>query len=179
MEPARHTLIRLYPLLLNTSGVVSDGCNGLRNVLFVDVPTSELSYWKWGNGLQNVRGKIDATNFLGYSVSLKYHRNASWVRKRLTSSELLLYLRACFVHTYACTQKGKEAAYKGLVRPILEYSGSVWEPSGVGLQDELENVQNRATRFVTGNYNYETGSMTSQHPEIPMTRNSDCNHQLS
>ena len=27
-------------------------------------------------------------------------------------------------------------------------------------QEELESVQKRAARFVTGNYNYETGSMT-------------------
>ena len=61
---------------------------------------------------------------------------------------------------YACPQEVKEAAYKGLVRPVLEYSGSVWDPSGVGLQNELEKVQNRAARFVIGNYNFETGSMT-------------------
>ena len=30
----------------------------------------------------------------------------------------------------------------------------------VGLQEELESVQKRAARFVSGNYNYETGSMT-------------------
>ena len=30
----------------------------------------------------------------------------------------------------------------------------------MGLQNELEKVQNRAARFVTGNYNFETGSMT-------------------
>ena len=28
------------------------------------------------------------------------------------------------------------------------------------LQEELEKVQKRAARFVTGNYMYETGSMT-------------------
>ena len=33
-------------------------------------------------------------------------------------------------------------------------------PPGVVLQEELESVQKRAARFVTGNYNYETGSMT-------------------
>ena len=59
------------------------------------------------------------------------------------------------------TTRVKEAACKGLVRPVLEYSGSVLDPSGVGLQNELETVQNRAARFVTGNYNFETGSMTS------------------
>ena len=46
------------------------------------------------------------------------------------------------------------------MRPVLEYSGSVWDPSGVGLQNELKKVQNRAARLVTGNYNFETGSMT-------------------
>ena len=55
----------------------------------------------------------------------------------------------------------KEAAYKGLVCPVLEYSGSVWDPSGIGLQDELEKVQHWTARFVTGNSNYETASMTS------------------
>ena len=30
----------------------------------------------------------------------------------------------------------------------------------VVLKEELERVQKRAARFVTGNYNYETGSMT-------------------
>ena len=36
----------------------------------------------------------------------------------------------------------------------------MWEPPGVVLQEELESVQKRAARFVTGNYNYEIGSMT-------------------
>ena len=37
---------------------------------------------------------------------------------------------------------------------------SVWDHLSILLQDELEEVQKRAARFVTGNYNYETGSMT-------------------
>ena len=34
-------------------------------------------------------------------------------------------------------------------------------PHGIVVQKELEKVQNRAARFVTGNYNFETGSMTN------------------
>ena len=44
---------------------------------------------------------------------------------------------------------------------LLSPSGSsVWDPHTHGLQEELEKVQNRAARFVTGNYVFETGSMT-------------------
>ena len=47
------------------------------------------------------------------------------------------------------------------MRPILEYASPVWDPHGIVVQKELEKVQNRAARFVTGNYNFETGSMTN------------------
>ena len=53
----------------------------------------------------------------------------------------------------------KEAANKGMVRPILEYGSSVWDPHPDKLQEEFEKVQNRAARFLTRNYVYETGSM--------------------
>ena len=51
-------------------------------------------------------------------------------------------------------------AYKGMVRPILESGSSDWYPYTDKLQEELGKVQNRAARFVTRNYEYETGSMT-------------------
>ena len=47
-----------------------------------------------------------------------------------------------------------------LVCPVLEYGSSVWDPLSIRLQKELEKVQKRAARFVTGNYIYETESMT-------------------
>ena len=61
---------------------------------------------------------------------------------------------------YSCPPDVKEAAYKGLVRPVLEYGSTVWDPHTHGLQEELEKVQNHAARFVTANYVFETGSMT-------------------
>ena len=54
----------------------------------------------------------------------------------------------------------KEAAYQGMVRPILEYGSLVWDPYTLGLQDGLEKVQKFAARFVTRNYTREEGSMT-------------------
>ena len=61
---------------------------------------------------------------------------------------------------FSCPQDVKEAAYKGLVRPVLEYGSSVWDPHTKCLQEELEKVQNRAARFVTRNYTFEQSSMT-------------------
>ena len=62
---------------------------------------------------------------------------------------------------YQCPQDVKEAANRGLVRPILEYSNCVWGPQGIVLQEEIEKkVQNMAARFVTSNYCFETRSMT-------------------
>ena len=49
---------------------------------------------------------------------------------------------------FSCPQDVKEAAYKGIVRPIIEYGSLVWDPYTLGLQDELEKVQNCAARFV-------------------------------
>ena len=78
------------------------------------------------------------------NVCTKANRSLGFLRKNL----------------YSCPQEVKEAAYKGWVRPVLDYGSSVWDPPGVVLQEELENVQKRAARFVTSNYIYETRSMT-------------------
>ena len=44
---------------------------------------------------------------------------------------------------------------------LLVYASSVWDQHRIVVQEELEKVQNRAARFVTGNINFETWSMTS------------------
>ena len=60
----------------------------------------------------------------------------------------------------ACPQDVKEAPYKGLVRPVLEYDSSIWDPQSILLQDEVEEVQKRAARSVTDIFTYETGIIT-------------------
>ena len=61
---------------------------------------------------------------------------------------------------FSSPQDVKEATYKTLVRRIFEYGSTVWDPNCNGLNNEIENVQKRAARFVTRNYSYETSSMT-------------------
>ena len=75
----------------------------------------------------------------------------------------------CFLrrNLYSCPQDVKKAAYKGTVHPVLENGSSVWDPQSAVLQEELESEQKRGARFVTGNYDYETGSITGilGHPQ--------------
>ena len=57
------------------------------------------------------------------------------------------------------------------MRPVLDYGSSVWEPPGVVLQEELESVQKRAARFVTGKtINLTTINFTvNQHLSVSST----------
>ena len=110
------------------------------------------SYTLEGTVLENV----ESINYLGVTITNDLRWNTRVSNIFTKSNRTLGFLRR---NIYACPQKVKEAAYKGLLHPVLEYSGSVWDPSDVGLQNGLDKVQNRAASFVTGNYNFETGSM--------------------
>ena len=111
------------------------------------------SYTLEGTVLENV----ESIKYLGVTITndLRWNTHVSNICTKANWTP-------CFLrrNLYSCPQEVKEAAYKGLVRPVLEYNGYVLDLSGAGLQNELEKVQNRAARFVTGNYNFETGRMT-------------------
>ena len=111
------------------------------------------SYTLEGTDLENV----ESIKYLGVTITndLRWNKHVSNVCTK--ANRTLGFLRR---NLHSCPQEVKEAAYKGLVRPVLEYGSSVWGHPGVVLQEELESVQKRAARFVTGNYKYETGSMT-------------------
>ena len=117
------------------------------------IKTINASYNLEGTILDNVEN----IKYLGVTITtdLKWNTHVSNICTK--ANRTLGFLRR---NLSACPQDVKESAYKGLVRPVLEYGSSVWDPSSILLQEELEKVQKRAARFVTGNYLYETGSMT-------------------
>ena len=113
----------------------------------------QANYTLEGTVLENV----ESIKYLGVTITndLKWNTHISNVCTK--ANRTLGFLRR---NLYSCPPDVKEAAYKGLVRPVLEYGSSVWDPHTHGLQEELEKVQNRGARFVMGNYVFETGSMT-------------------
>ena len=112
------------------------------------------SYSLEGTVLENV----EKIKYLGVTITndLKWNTHVSNICTN--ANRTLGFLRR---NLAVCPRDVKESAYKGLIRPILEYGSTVWDPQSILLQDELEKVQTRAARFVTGNYvDSETASMT-------------------
>ena len=100
---------------------------------------------------------VDTIKYLGVTITndLKWNTHISNICTK--ANRTFGFLRRT---PFSCPQNLKEAAYKGMVHPILEYESSVWDPHTDKLLEELEKVQNRVARFVTRNYVYEIGSMT-------------------
>jgi len=59
----------------------------------------------------------------------------------------------------------KEHSYKTLVRPILEYSRTVWDPYTTGAVQQVEAVQRRAARYTLSRYR-RTSSVTAMLSEL-------------
>ena len=106
-----------------------------------------------GTVLENV----DHIKYLGVTITFDLRWNTHISDIFTKANRTLGFLRRTFLSS---PQDVKEATYKGMVRPILEYGSLVWDPYTDKIQDELEKVQNRAARFVTRNYVYETESTT-------------------
>ena len=62
----------------------------------------------------------------------------------------------------------KTTAYQALVRPILEYGSTVWDPYTVGCINQVEMVQRRAARYVLNRYHY-TSSVSDMLSQLGWT----------
>ena len=71
-----------------------------------------------------------------FKLTAKANRTLGFIRRNLSS----------------CSRHLKFLAYKTLIRPLLEYSSSVWDPFTQLLIDRIEAVQRRAARFIMKNY---------------------------
>lgn len=49
-----------------------------------------------------------------------------------------------------CSQQAKVLAYQSFVRPTLDYASPCWDPYRNCEISQIENIQRRAARFVTG-----------------------------
>ena len=89
------------------------------------------SYTLEGTNLENV----ESIKYLGVTITSDLRWNTHVSNVCTKANRTLGFLRR---NLYSCPQEVKEAAYKGLVRQVLDYGSSVWDPPGVVLQEELK-----------------------------------------
>ena len=96
---------------------------------------------------QQVLKRVDSATYLGVELS----KDLTWAhhmnKTTMKANRQLGFLRR---NIPIRNQNLKEIAYKGIVRPILEYCAPVWDPHHTKYIDQLEMVQRRAARFVLG-----------------------------
>ena len=79
------------------------------------------SYTLEGTNLENV----ESIKYLGVTITSDLRWNTHVSNVCTKANRTLGSLRR---NVYSCPQEVKEAAYKGLVRPVLDYGSSVWDP---------------------------------------------------
>ena len=61
------------------------------------------------------------------------------------------------MNLHSCPERVKAQAYTSLVRPVLEYGSSAWDPYRMYQKNWLEQLQRRAARFATKTYSRQEG----------------------
>ncbi len=99
---------------------------------------------------------VTSANYLGMTISkdLKWDEHISKTTK--SANTTLAFLRR---NIRTSNQEIKSMAYNTLVRPKLEYASTVWDPYTQKSIRDVEMVQRRAARWVTGRY-HNTSSVT-------------------
>ena len=92
---------------------------------------------------------VDHAKYLGVDISanLKWNEHIDNICKKATRS-LGFVKRNIRTHH----PKVREAAYKTLVRPQLEYASSAWDPHSIDHTHKIEMIQRRAARWVLRDY---------------------------
>ena len=93
--------------------------------------------------------EVTSVKYLGVQIDnkLTWNDHIQYITHKAAQVNGLLYrnLRQCPPHI-------KTVCYKSMVRPILEYASSVWDPHTNANIQKLESVQRRAARFCLGDY---------------------------
>jgi hypothetical protein len=93
--------------------------------------------------------EVETAKYLGVTV----HRTLSWNQHIQNITNKANSTRAFLQRNLqAAPQSTKENCYQALVRPILEYASTVWDPWTRANINKIETVQRRSARFVKSDY---------------------------
>ena len=104
-----------------------------------------------------VDGKIITSTDKHPYLGITLHKTMQWshhidvICKK--ASKVLNFIRR---NLSKCSIEVKSTAYFTLVRPIMEYAASVWDPHQQYLIDNIEKIQRRAARWVLSDYRQQS-----------------------
>ena len=119
-------------------------------VMKIGTKKSEAAYTMTGKGEDGstqrlTLSEIEAEKDLGVWIDNKLGFNEHVARATAKANRMVGVIRRSFDYL---TKKTFVQLYKGIVRPILEYGHSVWQPSQKTLCSDIEDVQHRATKLI-------------------------------
>ncbi|KAK3097708.1 hypothetical protein FSP39_012355 [Pinctada imbricata] len=117
---------------------------------------------------QHILQEVQDNPYLGLQISndLKWNTHINNVCKKASST--LGFIRRNLRNV---PQNCRKTAYISLVRSIMEYGATIWNPylKGDIHVDKLEKIQNRAIRFIKKDYkSRESGCITKMREELEL-----------
>lgn len=99
---------------------------------------------------------VSSAKYLGVTITsdLKWNKHIDSITSKANKS--LGFLKR---NLKISSPKLKAQAYQTLVRPIVEYASTVWDPHHQTQIDKIEKIQRRAARYVNNRY-HNTSSVT-------------------
>ena len=108
-------------------------CN-IMQILRKRTNKTEAYYTLEGTFLENV----DSIKYLGVTVTNDLRWNTHISNMSIKANKTLGFLRR---NLYQCPKDVKEAAYIGLLRPMLEYGRCVWDPREWSFREKLKTFR--------------------------------------
>ncbi|XP_062605835.1 uncharacterized protein LOC134267643 [Saccostrea cucullata] len=108
---------------------------------------------------------VETAKYLGIYLhqGLKWNHHIDTIAKK--ANPTFAFLRR---NLHQCPSETKALCYQTLVRPILEYGSTIWDPYTRDSIGKLEMVQRRTARMVTSNYR-TTSSVTDMLQQLQWT----------
>ena len=119
--------------------------------------------------------ETDRHSYLGICITKDLNWNKHIHQITASANRTLAFIRR---NLHSCPINIKTTAYTTLVRPLLEYSSSIWDPHTQTLINQIEMVQRRAARFCLNDYtSRETGCVSETKPiTLTSTKNQTNKH---
>ena len=118
---------------------------------------------------------FNSVKYLGITIDSKLNWNEQCDNIFKKASFMMSFLER---NLYRCPGNVKENCYKTLVRPILEYSCTAWDPHKQYQINKLELIHKRAARFITGNYIRQHGNTDKNMKSLGWSSLEERRHKL-